>query len=148
MFKKHKFLSVILGLLVILSLLTYFFQRYKVTGNYDPRNSKIVIETNSTDLNHISNLIFEKYLNEFKKDNVLKNMKLKDYEVNKIYNIESNNTGFEFYVNYSVKPFSTTAYWIAGNGIEKGSWVNDKVLHVYVERTGQEYAIKGMGTGE
>jgi hypothetical protein len=140
--KKHVFLAFMAALLVV------FSGCLKTIEEHNPAYEKITIETNSTDLKEISAAITEKYLKGFKKFGVAKKLKLKDYKIQQIDNIQGDDKSFEFWVTYSVKPSSGKTYWMAGNGRGEGPWIVNKVQYLVVEKVDKGYVIKDMGTGK
>lgn len=117
------------------------------TANYVPTAENIVLTTDSTDLITISTQIMTKYLDEYKKDSVLKEMRIMDYTIGTISQIQGNTDKFSFYVGYSLKPSDMKSYVLAGNGEVKDSWVVNKVAFVSVQKVGNEYKMTGIGTG-
>lgn len=119
----------------------------KSAAFYVPLIQNISLITDSKDLKVISNQIISKYLDEFKKGRVTKELGITDYTINKIDDIQGNDNKFSFFVNYSEKPADMNSYCLAGNGIIKGDWILNRTRFVYVEKVNNVYRITDMGTG-
>lgn len=140
-FKKNS--AIILAICIISLLIGCTKQR----ANYKPIFNDIALKTNSTDLKIISEQIMKKYFDEYKKDSVVKELKIKDYTINEIIDIWGNSDKFGFSISYSIKPAYLNSYSLAGNGEVKDSWVVNKFNFVDVEKAGSQYKIINMGTG-
>jgi len=102
----------------------------------------------STDSAEICKKLFEKYLDSFKKDTIAKTLRIKKYTIDGVSKAESNESSLAFFVDYSVKPETLiNSDWAAGNGEVKGLWFVNKTAYVTIEKSGDEYSIKSIGTG-
>jgi len=119
----------------------------KSAAFYVPLIEDISLMTDSKDLKVISNQIISKYLDEFKKGRVTKELGITDFTINKIDDIQGNDDKFSFFVNYSEKPADMNSYCLAGNGIIKGDWILNRTSFIYVEKVNKVYRITDMGTG-
>lgn len=121
------------------------------TANYEPTFKNIGLKTDSTKVKEISYQIMKEYLNEYKKDTVLKKFKITNYTINGIHNIKGNTNKFSFCVDYSVKPSEKpsdeNSDWLAGNGVLKDDWVIHKDAFIDVNKVNNEYKITSIGTG-
>lgn len=136
-----------LWLLLVLCLIGLFIGCAKQTASYEPTYKDISIKTNSTDMKDISIQIMKKLFDEYKKDSVKKELKLKDYTINKIADLQGDCDKFNFSIDYSFEPFDMNSYIVAGNGAIKDSWVINKFAFVEVQKIGTKYKITSMGTG-
>lgn len=132
----------------LLIFIAVYFVRCLYPGSYRP-DSKVSIETSSTNLNEVASMLSDKYLSQYKKFNVIKRDRLKDYTINSVDIIQDTKTpdSFEFILAYSVKPDSLDSYWVAGNGEQGLIWIRNKAAFVQVEKSGDKYVITSMGTG-
>lgn len=90
----------------------------------------------------------KEYFNEYKKFTVSKKFKLNAYTIDHINDITQSTDKFSFHIDYSVKPSNINSdYWIAGNGVSKGSWIVNKSAFIYVEKVNNEYKLTSIGTG-
>ncbi|MDV3428453.1 MAG: hypothetical protein LIR50_15775 [Bacillota bacterium] len=119
----------------------------KSAAFYDPLIQYISLMTDSKDLKEISNQIMSKYLDEYKKDRVAKELRIADFTINKIDDIQGNADKFNFFADYSERPADMNSYCLAGNGIIKGDWFLNRTSFVYVEKVNNVYRITNMGTG-
>lgn len=139
--KNFLILLFILGIFV-------FFVCWQNKGDYKPKYEDVIIHTNSTDLNEISQLVAKEFLNIYKKDNVHASSKLKDYKIEKIDSVKGDFNKFEFWLTYSVKPARIYfSGWAAGSGFEEGLWIKDKTDFIEVQKTEEGYIIKSRGAG-
>jgi hypothetical protein len=116
-------------------------------ANYIPDSKNISLKTNSKDLKVIANQIMRKYFEEFKKDKVKKEFRLKDYKIIELRDFKGNITNFRFYIIYSLEAAYKDSYIYAGNGEIKGLWCINKSLFVCIKKFGNVYKITNMGTG-
>lgn len=114
------------------------------TASYVPTTENIVLTTDSTDLITISTQIMTKYLDEYKKDSVLKEMRIMDYTIGTISQIQGNTDKFSFCVGYSIKPFDIKSYALMGNGKEKDSWIIEKSNFVEAQKKEDGYRISKL----
>lgn len=119
----------------------------KSAAFYVPLIQDISLMTDSKDLKEISNQILSKYLDEFKKDRVTKELGITDFTINKIDDIRGNDDKFSFFADYSEKPADMNSFCLAGNGIIKGDWILNCTRFVYVEKVNNVYRITDIGTG-
>lgn len=120
----------------------------KTQEQLEPSITDISLKTNSTDLEVISKQIMVKLFDEYKKDSVRKEVKVEAYTINKINVLEGNSDDFSFSIDYSLKPAYMSSYIVAGNGMIEDSWINHKFAFLEVEKIGDKYKIKSMGTGK
>jgi len=109
----------------------------------------IKLKANSSmDSAEICKKLFEKYLDSFKKDTIAKTSRIKKYAIDGVSKAQSNESSLAFFVDYSVKPETLiNSDWAAGNGEVKGLWFVNKEAYVTIEKSGDDYSIKSMGTG-
>lgn len=139
--KKHLCLLFILGIFI-------FFVYWQNKGDYKPKYEDFPVQTNSTDLNQISQLVAKEFLDSYKKDNVHGSLKLRDYKIEKIDSVKGDLNKFRFWLTYSVKPaYVYLNEWAVTNGEPEGLWIKNRVQFVDVEKTDNGYIIKEMGTG-
>lgn len=117
-------------------------------GKYVPNDRNIKLKTTSVELREISKQITEKYLSEYTKDSVVKELRLKKFKINRIDEIYGDMDSFGFWVVYSVKPATLNSDWIAGNGDCGAFWITEKSSYVKVKKIDNYYRITDMGTGE
>lgn len=115
--------------------------------NQDTNIKNISLKTNETDLLTISTKIMQKYLDEFKNNTLSKQQMISDYKINKISELQGNNDAFNFFVDYSLKPADLKSYLLCGNGKIDGAWIVNKNAFVQIEKVGDTYKIKDIGTG-
>jgi hypothetical protein len=109
---------------------------------------EIYFQCNSQNLEEISRGIMESYFNEFKKDNVSKQVKITDYTIDKISSIEGDINKFIFYVVYSLKPADMNLYVLAGNGEVKDNWIITRSYFADVKKVDNKYILTNLGTGK
>ncbi|GCD12241.1 hypothetical protein [Clostridium tagluense] len=106
------------------------------------------MKTDSTNVEVISKQIMIKLFSEYKKDSVIKELKITDYTINKINDLQGNSDKFTFYIEYSLKPVDINSYVLAGNGEIKDSWIVNKSAFLEVQKVSGEYKINSMGTSK
>ena len=108
------------------------------------------------------------WLEELKSESELQSeipTKLLDYRVDSVKivdfeEIKKNIDGIEEYypgakksdifatITYSVKPdASSKQYWLAGNGTDKGEWIENKLVNVWLKEQNGKYSVQSSGTG-
>lgn len=112
------------------------------------QKGKICYQSNSQSLEDIAKGIMESYFNEFKKDNVSKDVKITDFTINKISDVEGDINKFNFYVIYTNKPSDINLYVLAGNGELKDSWIINRTYYVQVKKVDDKYVLTNIGTGK
>lgn len=131
----------------MVSVIVLFIGCTKETASYEPTIKDIALETSSTDLETVSRQIMVKLFEEYKKDSVKKELRIKDYTINKINDLQGNSDKFKFSIDYSLKPMDLNSYVLAGDGKIKKSWIVNKFAFVEVQRIGKVYKINSMATG-
>lgn len=115
--------------------------------NQDAYIKNISLKTNDTDLLTISMQMMQKYLDQFKADTTEKDLMISDYKINKIRNLEGNNSDFKFCIDYALKPKDINSYILCGNGELDGEWITNKEAFVEIIKDNDCYKIKSIGTG-
>lgn len=115
---------------------------------YEPTINFVTLKTDSTDLKEISYQIISKYLDEYKKNRVIKEIRITDFTINKVDEIQGNTDKFNFYVDFSLKPADVNSYELTGNGEAKGDWIENCNRFVDVEKVNDEYKVTNMGTSK
>lgn len=136
------------SIIFILFMISLFIGCAKQAASYEPTIKDIALKTNSTDLEAISKQVMVKAFDEYKKNSVTKELRIEDYTINKINDIQGNIERFSFSIDYSLKPSYINSYVLAGNGAVKDSWVINKFAFVEVQKIDKEYKINSMGTGK
>lgn len=141
-----------------------------INGTTD-NTTKATNNVSSTDKN-ISQTFNEEtvkkvWLEELKSESELQSempTKLLDYRVDSVKivdfeEIKKNIDGIEEYyhgakksdifatITYSVKPdASSKQYWLAGNGTDKGEWIENKLVNVWLKEQNGKYSVESSGT--
>lgn len=141
------------GSALVLILVAFTTLALGIVGAYWYVNTnKVTTPPQPTQLNKVAvaQELFSSYLEKNKATNTPVGSRLTDYKIDKLDAIPGKTEdSFCFSVTYSVKPVSTNADWIAGNGLldKSTGWINDKYAFVTVKKVSNEYIIDEIGTG-
>lgn len=82
------------------------------------------------------------YLNDQMSSSLSGEERIKDYKITYLEVREADETGFQFYVEYDILPYSPNEYIIVGNGEEgDNDWYVDIGRYVTTQKQGNDYII-------
>lgn len=141
--KKHKKL---MNLVCIIGILILVASQIGYKG-YDSLHP-ITLSTTETDPKVIAKQLFEKEMKTLTSYKMFFAYRLRDYTIDDVRAKRQLKGNISFAIDYSVKPkWSSRTYWVAGNGVDEGSWIKDKSCMGEIQYKDGIYILTGHGTG-